>query len=132
MNIFFTNFTFSLSYKSVCNIISWCSITLKASFFLPILKKCSPAGHSALQEVHHLLCMLLGAVVEIDTLYKRRPTQSNTLRRQINHRCFTGHGCCTVCMHANTHTHRKVDENMAARCFNLHKAFKSCSDTEMI
>lgn len=32
------------------------------------LKRCSPAGHGALEEVHHLLSVLLQAIIEINSL----------------------------------------------------------------
>lgn len=83
-----------------------CCIQLEGTFYLEHkLKQRSPAGHSTLQEVHHLLCVLLGAVVEINTLYQRKQTLSNTLNQKINHMCIKGHPCCRAYTHANTHTH---------------------------
>lgn len=97
-------------------------------------RQSSPAGHGALQEVHHLLSVLLRAIVEINSLWERRAIQLNHPPINLPQTCFAGHRRCTTHMQTSD-THRgkqmELEENVAATCWNLPKAFKSCRHMEM-
>lgn len=98
-------------------------------------RHCSPAWDGALEEVNHLLSMLLGAIVEINPLWVRRAIQLNAPTINLSQAHFVGYHCCITHMQEKKkHTHKEQKEtggNVAATCCNVHKAFKSCRYMDM-
>lgn len=54
--------------RSKCNVVPARHFLRMIGIYVRRLKRCSPAGHSALEEVHHLLSVLLQAIIEINPL----------------------------------------------------------------
>lgn len=72
------------------------------------MKRCSPAGNCALQEVNHLLRVLLGPVVKIDALYEKKHEHTNRLNPDDLH-SFTPFSE-EKWMQDAKHTHTKAEE----------------------